>query len=59
MILFDKWRKYMSRKRITVAVEQALVKELRLIAVQREMKFSDLLDQALTQFVQKPVQNDT
>ena len=44
----------MMRKRITVAVEQSLVKDLRLLAVERDMKFSDLIDQALTQFAQKP-----
>jgi hypothetical protein len=43
----------MARKRITVAVEQTLVKDLKLLAVQRDMKFSDLIDQALTQFAKK------
>jgi hypothetical protein len=53
MIFFEKWRIHMPRKRITVAVEQSLIKELRLLAVQREIKFSDLIDLALTEFAQK------
>jgi predicted transcriptional regulator len=42
---------YMTKKRVTVALEEALIKDLRHLAVERDTRFALLLEQALVQYI--------
>jgi hypothetical protein len=53
MLFFRKGVINMTRKRITVALEDSLIKDLRHLSVEKDVRFNELMAQAVAQFLKK------